>query len=85
MKRRDLYYARGVGGIRPQIVDIEKKQMMFGEAKIIGENIIFDITPSPGASVCLKNAEENVREIIRFFGKKYAFDEKAFFTDLKKE
>ena len=37
MKRRDLYYARGVGGIRPQIVDIEFTAKMEKELDEIAE------------------------------------------------
>ena len=56
-----------------------------GDAKIYGENIIFNITPSPGASVCLKNAELDTRKILDFlkenFGESYLFYEKKFKKD----
>ena len=39
------------------------------------DKIIFDISPSPGASTCLANALEESKKIIEFLGKKYKFDE----------
>jgi len=52
----DSERAKGYGGVRPQIVDTEKKSLDVGEADIVGDDIICNITPSPGASTCLKNA-----------------------------
>ena len=82
----DLEYKKGYGGIRPQIVNWKKMMLQMGDAKIYGENIIFNITPSPGASVCLKNAELDMRKILVFFkenfGENYLFYEKKFKSDL---
>ncbi|BCS90553.1 MAG: malate:quinone oxidoreductase [Candidatus Micrarchaeota archaeon] len=50
----EIYLAKGVGGIRPQIVDEKEHKIKLGTGKIVGEQIIFNITPSPGASACLK-------------------------------
>ena len=81
----DLEYKKGYGGIRPQIVNWKKMMLQMGDAKIYGENIIFNITPSPGASVCLKNAELDTRRVIGFlkenFGENYLFDEIKFKKD----
>ena len=52
-----------------------------GEVKIKGDNIIFNMTPSPGASVCLKNAQKDARTVINFFGDKYKFDEEMFLEE----
>lgn len=82
MTFRQLKCRKMVGGIRPQIVDVKKRAMLFGEAKITGHNIIFDITPSPGASVCLKNAEDNTKKVLEFLGKDTIFDEGRFKKDL---
>jgi L-2-hydroxyglutarate oxidase LhgO len=71
----------GVVGIRPQVVDVETKKLNFGAAKIYGENSIFNITPSPGASVSLANAKNDVIKIIEFLGKEYQFDEEIFEKD----
>jgi len=47
----DLEYAQGFGGVRPQVLDKDKQKMMLGEASIdTGEGIIFNMTPSPGAT-----------------------------------
>ena len=74
----DIERAKGYGGVRPQIVDTEKKSLDMGEAKIVGDDIIFNITPSPGASTCLKNAMRDTREVLEFLEGEYEFDEEAF-------
>ena len=82
VKLKELRFAKGVGGTRPQIVDNIKKKLEMGEAKIKGRKIIFNITPSPGASTCLGNAFTDAKEIMEFFDGKYKFDENAFEVDL---
>ncbi|MEM6614577.1 MAG: FAD-dependent oxidoreductase, partial [Cyanobacteria bacterium P01_C01_bin.72] len=59
IKLQDLTYAMGYGGVRPQIVNLKTQALEMGEAKIKGDRIIFNITPSPGASTCLQNALED--------------------------
>jgi malate dehydrogenase (quinone) len=83
LRPRDVRLDRGAGGIRPQVINIEKRAMEMGEVAIKGEHIIFNITPSPGASVCLGNAKRNAQEVIRFLGKDFSFDEAAFRQDLE--
>lgn len=78
----DLKMSRGFGGIRPQLVDTRAKKMEMGEAKIVGDGVIFNITPSPGASVCLKNAEADARTLMKFLGEGYRFDENRLKEDL---
>jgi malate dehydrogenase (quinone) len=78
----ELTRLKGFGGIRPQVVNIKKKTMSFGEAKIVGDNIIFNITPSPGASTCLGNAQEDVRTMITCVQGTHTFDEATFLSDL---
>ncbi|HEX8974412.1 MAG TPA: FAD-dependent oxidoreductase [Patescibacteria group bacterium] len=80
VRMRDLDYGRNLGGIRPQIVNTKTKQMEMGEAKIVEEGIIFDITPSPGASVCLDNARKNALIISKHL-KGTSFDEQKFLAD----
>ena len=80
---KDIHLGKGIGGIRPQIVDTKTKKMNMGEAKIVGEKIIFNITPSPGASVCLKNAENDARKVVNFLGKGFKFDEQRLKEELK--
>jgi malate dehydrogenase (quinone) len=77
----DLERASGYGGVRPQIVDTSRKSLDMGEAKIVGDDIIFNITPSPGASTCLKNAMRDTRTLLSFLDGDYAFDETAFRAD----
>ncbi|MDR9381011.1 MAG: FAD-dependent oxidoreductase, partial [Natronomonas sp.] len=77
----DIERAKGYGGVRPQIVDTKNKSLDMGEAKIVGEDIIFNITPSPGASTCLKNAMKDTRTLMDFFDGEYEFDESAFRAD----
>ncbi len=70
--------AKGFGGVRPQIVNTATKSLDMGEAKITGDNIIFNITPSPGASTCLKNAMRDTHTLIEFLDGNYEFDEDGF-------
>jgi malate dehydrogenase (quinone) len=56
LKASDLTRDTQAGGIRPQIIDEKKKRLIMGEARVEGSNILFNITPSPGASSCLNNA-----------------------------
>lgn len=83
IKLSDLTLAKGYGGVRPQIVNLETKSLDLGEAKIVGDNIIFNITPSPGASTCLQNAEDDTNRIVNFLGDSYYFDRQKFEADLK--
>ena len=81
----DLQLAKGYGGIRPQIVNLKTKRLEMGEAKIVGENILFNITPSPGASTCLQNAEYDTEKVLTFLGEDYTFDKNRFLQDLEDE
>lgn len=81
----ELQLAKGYGGIRPQIVNLKTKRLEMGEAKIEGKNILFNITPSPGASTCLQNAEYDTEKILAFLGQDYTFDKNRFLQDLEDE
>ena len=81
----DLTYAKGYGGVRPQIVNLDTQALEMGEAKIIGDKIIFNITPSPGASTCLQNALEDTTRAIDFLGEGYHFNRQQFLEDLSAE
>ncbi|AGB30236.1 Malate dehydrogenase [Natrinema pellirubrum DSM 15624] len=74
----DIERAKGYGGVRPQIVDTKNKSLDMGEAKIVGDDVIFNITPSPGASTCLKNAMRDTHTLLDFLEGDYEFDEEAF-------
>ena len=82
VKLSELKYAKGYGGIRPQIVNLKSRKMELGQAKILGKNIIFNITPSPGASTCLKSAEDDTKQLIEFLGEDYWFNQEKFSADL---
>ena len=81
MRYGDLKFAHHVGGVRPQLIDKEKRQLLMGEAKIdTGQGIIFNMTPSPGATCCLENAEVDLRAITAYLD--VPIDEQAFARDL---
>jgi len=82
IKLSELKFAKGIGGTRPQIVNNTTRKLEMGEAKISGENVIFNITPSPGASTCLGNAYSDTSKIIEFLGGKFKFNKEAFEKDL---
>lgn len=81
LKKEEFTYAKGFGGVRPQVIDKTQEKLMLGEASInSGEGIIFNMTPSPGATSCLGNAERDLRYIVQYLGK--TFDEKKFNDEL---
>jgi len=78
---QDIEYAKGFGGVRPQVLDKKKEKLMLGEASINPKNgIIFNMTPSPGATSCLGNAERDMLEVVKHLDLK--FDEAQFLHDL---
>ncbi len=80
----DITYAKGFGGVRPQILDKKNQKLMLGEASIdTGEGIIFNMTPSPGATSCLGNAVRDVKVICEYLG--FKFNEKCFNEELIKD
>jgi len=69
LKFRDLKFANRVGGIRPQLIDKDHGKLLMGEAKIdTGIGAIFNMTPSPGGTSCLENAEIDLRTVAAFLG-----------------
>ncbi len=77
----DLKFAKGYGGVRPQLIDKEAGKLLMGEAKITsGNGIIFNMTPSPGATSCLDNAEKDLRHICDYLGA--TIDEHKLETEL---
>lgn len=78
---KELKFARGVGGIRPIMIDKLNRKLHLGEAKInSGNGIIFNITPSPGATSCLSNAEKDMRIIADYLD--CTIDDKRFRAEL---
>jgi malate dehydrogenase (quinone) len=84
LRWRDVTYGKDKGGTRPQIFNTEDGTLQMGESTIIREGIIFNTTPSPGASVSLRNAEKDAQVIIDFLGDGYTFDQAAFNRDLRR-
>lgn len=82
IKLGEIKYARKVGGTRPQIINNTTRKLEMGEAKLVGDKIIFNITPSPGASTCLGNAQEDSMKLMDFLGNRFKFDNDLFEKDL---
>jgi len=77
----EFRYAEGFGGVRPQVLNKDEQKLMLGEASIDpGTGILFNMTPSPGATSCLGNAERDLRTIVKYLGK--TFDEELFNDEL---
>jgi len=77
----NIKYAKGTGGIRPQLLNILTGIMEMGDARVEGYRILFEITPSPGASVCLANAYHGVQRIISFLGDQFEFYQEQWNKD----
>ena len=81
MKLKDLTFAHKVGGIRPVMIDKESCKLHLGEAKINpGNGIIFNMTPSPGATSCLGNARQDLLTIADYL--QCSFDKQQLSSDL---
>ena len=81
LKLEDLTYAKGFGEVRPQVVDMSAKKLELGEKKILtNKGMTFNMTPSPGATSCLGNAEIDTLEITKYLNK--TFDIERFYKDL---
>jgi len=67
LRLEDLTFAKGIGGVRPVLIDKPNRKLHLGEARIApGNGIIFNMTPSPGATSCLGNAEHDLNDIAAF-------------------
>jgi len=77
----DIEYAPGFGGVRPQVLDKKQRKLLLGEASIdTGEGIVFNMTPSPGATSCLGNARRDVQSVCAYLGRR--FDAARFDAEL---
>ncbi|WP_345969328.1 MULTISPECIES: FAD-dependent oxidoreductase [Sulfurimonas] len=77
----DIEYAAGFGGVRPQVLDKKQRKLLLGEASIdTGEGIVFNMTPSPGATSCLGNARRDVETVCAYLGRR--FDHARFDAEL---
>ena len=68
MSVEELTFADGYGGMRPQIIDKKKHELLLGEAKIEEQGVIFNMTPSPGATSSLAIALTDAESICRTLG-----------------
>lgn len=83
VRLEDLKFAKGFGGLRPQLIDKKNSALLLGEAKInTGKGITFNMTPSPGGTVCLENAYKDMKIIVDYL--KCAFNEELFNEELVK-
>jgi len=81
LTKDDIEYAKGFGGVRPQVLDKKEQKLMLGEASLSeGNGIIFNMTPSPGATSCLGNAERDIKVVCDYLN--LEFDEEQFLADL---
>ncbi len=71
--REQLQFAHRIGGLRPQIIDKTAGKLSLGESTIQppDQRLIFNITPSPGATTCLGNAYRDAGEICRQLGRRF--------------
>jgi len=81
IREEDIYYAKGFGGVRPQVISHSQKKLLLGEARI-GENpgIVFNMTPSPGATSCLGNALRDAKSACEYLGA--SFDDAKFDAEM---
>ena len=81
IREEDIYYAKGFGGVRPQVISHSQKKLLLGESRI-GENpgIIFNMTPSPGATSCLGNALRDAKGACEYLG--VSFDDAKFDAEM---
>jgi len=64
----ELTFAEGYGGMRPQIIDKVKHELLLGEAKIVEDGVIFNMTPSPGATSSLAIALNDTLTLCKTLG-----------------
>ena len=81
----DIEYAKGFGGVRPQVLNKDEQKLMLGEASLSeGKGIIFNMTPSPGATSCLGNAERDIKVVCDYLNIEFYEDQfLADYTDDK--
>jgi len=71
IKVKDLKFAEGYGGMRPQIIDKKNHELLLGEAKIEENGLIFNMTPSPGATSSLSIALSDMLNICNILDAKF--------------
>ena len=78
MTLADLSFAKGYGGVRPQLIDKRQQRLMLGEASIKARpGLVFNVTPSPGGTCCLGNGAADVEAIANRLGCRFDRDRLA--------
>lgn len=68
----EIEFAEHVGGLRPQVIDKVNEKLLLGEAKIETDiGVVFNMTPSPGATSCLGNAETDAKLVCDYLGRRF--------------
>ncbi len=79
----DLEISIEAHGTRDQVYNSETAKLEMGDVCVIGDNILFEVTPSPGASVCMSNAYNGAQKIISFLGGNAEFLHNKWEADFK--
>ncbi|CAD7287776.1 Malate:quinone oxidoreductase [Campylobacter majalis] len=75
LRIEDIKYAKNFGGIRPQVIDKNSGKLEFGEGKIVtNDGIIFNMTPSPGATSCFATAKSDLEHIVAYLDGNFNID-----------
>ncbi len=81
LSTEDIEYAKGFGGVRPQVLNKQEQKLMLGEASINPKDgILFNMTPSPGATSCLGNAERDIKIVCEYLN--LTFNKEKFLEEL---
>ncbi|MEB3335594.1 MAG: FAD-dependent oxidoreductase [Cyanobacteriota bacterium] len=65
----DLRFAKGYGGVRPQLIDKRQRRLLLGDVSLPARpGLIFNVTPSPGGTCCLGNAWRDAQAIAAHLG-----------------
>ena len=57
------------------MIDLGAKKLELGEKKILTQKgLTFNMTPSPGATSCLGNAEIDIKEVAQYLGVRFDAD-----------
>lgn len=83
LRLQDIELYKGAGGTRPQIFDTSTRQLLMGESSIFDDRAVYNTTPSPGASVSLKNGERDAKYVVGQLGDGFTFDQEAFDRELR--
>ncbi len=79
-KYKELVRTKNTGGVRPVIIRTNQKNPLnLGEAKLRSGNVMFNVTPSPGATTCLYNGLVDIQTITETLGA--SFDTEAIQCD----